>query len=286
MSRSIVALGLAAVALAACTPAVPDSGAGVGFGEYSTYDAQREAQLNGSAAPAAVGVMPGAQPIAAPGFSTETLGAAIDRAAGPAPTAATAPLPPVMAPGQTGAVIGAPIGALPAATDPLAATPAATSLDPALAPTTSLDPALAPATSLDPALAPMTSLDPMLQPAVPAAPAVDPLAVAPAPAPVAAVPVVPVIPVAPLPERTSSGAPNIVQFALTTSHPVGTPMYDRGSLQLSSPERACAKYGSSDLAQEAFLEAGGPEKDRKGLDPDGDGYACSWDPTPFRAALN
>lgn len=276
MSRSIVALGLAAVALAACTPAVPDSGAGVGFGEYSTYDAQREAQLNGSAAPAAVGVMPGAQPIAAPGFSTETLGAAIDRAAGPAPTAATAPLPPVMAPGQTGAVIGAPIGALPAATDPLAATPAATSLDPALAP----------ATSLDPALAPMTSLDPMLQPAVPAAPAVDPLAVAPAPAPVAAVPVVPVIPVAPLPERTSSGAPNIVQFALTTSHPVGTPMYDRGSLQLSSPERACAKYGSSDLAQEAFLEAGGPEKDRKGLDPDGDGYACSWDPTPFRAALN
>lgn len=276
MSRSIVALGLAAVALAACTPAVPDSGAGVGFGEYSTYDAQREAQLNGSAAPAAVGVMPGAQPIAAPGFSTETLGAAIDRAAGPAPTAATAPLPPVMAPGQTGAVIGTPIGALPAATDPLAATPAATSLDPALAP----------ATSLDPALAPMTSLDPMLQPAVPAAPAVDPLAVAPAPAPVAAVPVVPVIPVAPLPERTSSGAPNIVQFALTTSHPVGTPMYDRGSLQLSSPERACAKYGSSDLAQEAFLEAGGPEKDRKGLDPDGDGYACSWDPTPFRAALN
>ena len=38
-------------------------------------------------------------------------------------------------------------------------------------------------------------------------------------------------------------------------------------------------------AQQAFLEAGGPERDRKGLDPDGDGYACAWDPTPFRAAV-
>mgnify|MGYP000454045377 CR=1 FL=1 len=46
----------------------------------------------------------------------------------------------------------------------------------------------------------------------------------------------------------------------------------------------CAKYASADLAQEDFLQRGGPERDRKGLDPDGDGYACNWDPTPFRAA--
>ena len=32
----------------------------------------------------------------------------------------------------------------------------------------------------------------------------------------------------------------------------------------------------------AFLEAGGPKRDRKGLDPDGDGFACAWDPRPFR----
>ena len=42
---------------------------------------------------------------------------------------------------------------------------------------------------------------------------------------------------------------------------------------------------SDAAAQEAFLKAGGPERDRYGLDPDGDGFACRWDPTPFRAAI-
>ena len=45
---------------------------------------------------------------------------------------------------------------------------------------------------------------------------------------------------------------------------------------------ACARYGSPDLAQQAFLAAGGPDRDRRGLDPDGDGFACAWDPRPFR----
>ena len=31
--------------------------------------------------------------------------------------------------------------------------------------------------------------------------------------------------------------------------------------------------------------AGGPERDQFGIDPDGDGYACSWDPSPFRKAV-
>ncbi|MFD1809576.1 hypothetical protein ACFSHQ_20275 [Gemmobacter lanyuensis] len=73
---------------------------------------------------------------------------------------------------------------------------------------------------------------------------------------------------------------NVVQYALATNHAVGTPMYERSSLQLRSPEKACASYASPDQAQAAFLDAGGPDKDRKGLDPDGDGFACSWDPTP------
>ena len=49
--------------------------------------------------------------------------------------------------------------------------------------------------------------------------------------------------------------------------------------------RNCAKYVSDAAAQEAFLKTGGPERDRYGLDPDGDGFACRWDPTPFRAAI-
>lgn len=88
-----------------------------------------------------------------------------------------------------------------------------------------------------------------------------------------------------LPQRSGDSGPNIVQFALSTSHPPGTQMYARSKMGFTNADRACARFSSPDLAQEAFLAAGGPEKDRKGLDPDGDGYACAWDPMPFRAAL-
>lgn len=89
-----------------------------------------------------------------------------------------------------------------------------------------------------------------------------------------------------IPQRPdSSGGSAIVQFALQTSHPVGTQMYGRSAIRLTNTANACAKYPSADQAQIAFLEAGGPDRDRRGLDPDGDGYACGWDPSPFRAAL-
>ncbi len=89
-----------------------------------------------------------------------------------------------------------------------------------------------------------------------------------------------------LPQRAGESGPNIVEFAISTTHPVGTQMYARSSLRLNNPDSACAKFTSPDLAQEAFLQAGGPTKDRKGLDPDGDGFACAWNPVPFRSALN
>ena len=88
-----------------------------------------------------------------------------------------------------------------------------------------------------------------------------------------------------LPERTGDDGPNIVAFALATSHPVGTSIYARAGLNgAARAARNCAQYPSPDKAQEDFLARGGPKRDRKGLDPDGDGYACSWDPTPFRSA--
>jgi hypothetical protein len=88
-----------------------------------------------------------------------------------------------------------------------------------------------------------------------------------------------------LPERTGSTGPNIVEYAITTTNSVGEPMYSRSSIRLTSPEAACRRFRSPDLAQEAFLKAGGPNRDPRGLDPDGDGFACAWDPRPFRAAL-
>lgn len=235
------------LALAACAPSVPNSG--VGFG---SYDAQRESALNGGAPVVAPGAQPivggtvTAQPIgggaplagspypvptpAGQGFSTDRLGAAIDRASGAAPVAGD----------NTGAVIG---GAVGAPMDTAAGSYAPLPLSPLGA--------NAPAAAA---------------PAAPVAPVVPPVA-----------------PVAP-PQRSTSG-PNLVQYALTSSNAVGAPVYQRSSLGLRDPQKVCASYGSPDQAQTAFLEAGGPDRDRKGLDPDGDGFACTWDPTPFRNAV-
>lgn len=88
-----------------------------------------------------------------------------------------------------------------------------------------------------------------------------------------------------LPERSGQTGPNIVAYALATSHPRGTQMHSRnGRLNVERFNRVCASYGSDDQAQQAFLSNGGPERDRKGVDPDGDGYACFWNPAPFRTA--
>lgn len=87
-----------------------------------------------------------------------------------------------------------------------------------------------------------------------------------------------------LPDRTDSG-PNIVAYALQTSHPRGTQLYRRtGFNRQAKYDRACAEFATPDQAQIDFLARGGPERDRKGMDPDGDGFACTWDPTPFRRA--
>jgi hypothetical protein len=87
-----------------------------------------------------------------------------------------------------------------------------------------------------------------------------------------------------LPTRPGDTGPNIVEFALATNHAPGVQMYKRGGLKRDS-NSACGKYASPDLAQQDFLAKGGPERDRMGVDPDGDGFACSWDPRPFRTAL-
>jgi hypothetical protein len=88
-----------------------------------------------------------------------------------------------------------------------------------------------------------------------------------------------------VPVRTGPSGPNVVEYALATRHEPGVKIYQRFPIRLRSPAAACAAFASNDLAQEAFLARGGPERDPLGLDPDGDGYACGWDPRPFRAAV-
>lgn len=86
-------------------------------------------------------------------------------------------------------------------------------------------------------------------------------------------------------EAPAASGPNLFVYALSTQHDVGEERYTRRNpFRWRQWESACAEYPHQDLAQEAFLAAGGPEKDTEHMDPDGDGYACWWDPAPFRQA--
>ncbi|MGI3187172.1 hypothetical protein [Nioella aestuarii] len=87
-----------------------------------------------------------------------------------------------------------------------------------------------------------------------------------------------------VPDRPGATGPNIIEYALTTSNPLGNQVFRRSPFGQGRHERNCLAFRSDDLAQEAFLSMGGPERDRQALDPDGDGYACGWDPTVYRNA--
>ncbi len=90
-----------------------------------------------------------------------------------------------------------------------------------------------------------------------------------------------------LPQRAGDTGPNIVEYALNAPNKRGQEWYSRFVLGTMGNrfERNCASYRSPDEAQRDFLARGGPERDPKGIDPDGDGFACGWDPAPFLAAV-
>ena len=223
---------LAALAVAACEPSIPDSGAnvpdrgaGVGFGDYDEYATRREAQLNGdtTSIPAAPAVQSG--PIDGAEAQAAAAARAANSGAAPIEAAPGNPAPQIVA--NARGISGENDFTAVSATRDIAADAA------------------------------------MIQRNRAQYTVVQPEA---------------------LPKRPGSDAPNIVEYALRTTNPVGTPLYKRSGFNAEArAQRACASYSSADLAQEDFLALGGPEKDRKGLDPDGDGFACSWSPAPFRA---
>ena len=88
-----------------------------------------------------------------------------------------------------------------------------------------------------------------------------------------------------VPTRPATSGPNIVEYALNAPNRKGQEWYSRSIFSTQGRfQRNCVKYASPDAAQRDFLANGGPERDRKGLDPDGDGFACGWDPAPFLLA--
>lgn len=236
--KHILLMSAAALALAACAPTVPDSGApnpgtGVGFGDYNDYqqkEAAREAQLQGS--------LPAAQAV-----SQEPLSAA-----GQSDLAS-----------ETQAVLAATSTTKPAAVQASPSNP-----KPALVNAVGISnendfEAVGSQRSIEDDAARREALKAQYQQAE----------------------------VTAVPTRSGGNSADIVNYALNTTNPVGQSLYKRSSFNsLAKNQRNCAKYPSPDLAQAEFLAKGGPKRDRLALDPDGDGFACSWDPAPFRSAKN
>jgi len=265
--------------LAACSSA-PDPYAamntGVGFGDYQRYLREREAAPAMRNAPFSVppesrtgAILP---PAAMPSSAPSTLDAVPMRS-----------LPPVIQPAP------APLAALPPVTvTPLASVPLAA---PMAAPQTAAPAPRAVATSASFGTTPSFDAGPSVNPGV--SDEQDFRAVA-------ARETIEsdrerlarqraqyqVIEVTSVPASSERAGPDIVAFALSVSHPPGTPTYRRlNPLRWSRWENACLQFRNQDSAQEAFLAQGGPDRDPDNLDPDGDGYACWWDPTPLRQAL-
>lgn len=72
------------------------------------------------------------------------------------------------------------------------------------------------------------------------------------------------------------------RYAGTQRHAPGTAAYNRSGGSDEAAARACARYPNAEAAQLMFLSSGGPQRDPMGMDPDGDGYVCGWDPTHYR----
>ena len=229
----------------ACTQTVPNSGAGVGFQDYTTYSQSRDASLaasSGTGAPLAPST----------GFSTASAGAAIDAADGRL-------VAPVRSSPNQGVVIGSgdpvrPRGNAPAGIQVESGEVQAGNVG--ISDEQDFEAVKSRQTIQSDAerIAQNRAQYQVVQPGE-------------------------------LPQRQGDTGPNIVEYALATTHAPGVSMHKRSRLSGNRSAAACAKFGSPDLAQEAFLAKGGPNRDRLGVDPDGDGYACSWDPRPFRTAL-
>lgn len=249
-----LAVSAGLLALAACVPApVPDSGRGVGFNDYAEYElqrARREAALRGSGSTAFPQAAAGA-PVTAvqttPAISSSELAAA-----GIGGSAATAP-----------AQGGAPLSALNPAATRVPGLEASPTNPP---PVSANNPGISDEQSFD-AVASRETIESDAQRRAAQAAARQ------------------VIEPSALPVRPSDTGPNIVQYAINAPNVRGEALYSRSVLSGQGRfQRNCASYNTPDDAQRDFLARGGPERDPRGIDPDGDGFACGWDPAPFKLA--
>ncbi|MDS9467210.1 hypothetical protein RGQ15_06440 [Paracoccus sp. MBLB3053] len=76
--------------------------------------------------------------------------------------------------------------------------------------------------------------------------------------------------------------PVLVSYAYQEKQDPGTSIYKRTGGSVAAAARICSSYASAEAAQRGFIARGGPALDPRGMDPDGDGFVCGWDPRPVR----
>ncbi|MFI0395165.1 hypothetical protein [Paracoccus jiaweipingae] len=74
----------------------------------------------------------------------------------------------------------------------------------------------------------------------------------------------------------------LAQYAGAVQHQPGTRLYPRPQADPARAASACRGFATANAAQLAFLAQGGPDRDPGGMDPDGDGFVCGWDPRLYR----
>lgn len=276
MTRASLAAA-ALLVVAACVQTPNDVAEGVGFQDYQAYQARR-AMLRGETLTPPETVRPPSPVVASPVLTTGVRPVAPAASAAPAVAPATDPLAAIAANAIAAAEAGTPTAAS------RSAAPTAVALASAPAPSSSpaAPPASATASAAPPAATPRGNAgisDEQNFDAVAARETIESDAERLARMQAERVEVAPTA----LPTR-SGDTPSIVAFALETTHPVGTRLYPRNPLNRGRQAEACRAFRAPDLAQEWFLANGGPARDRRALDPDGDGFACDWNPEIYRAA--
>ena len=267
MIRSTVVVACL-LALAACNSTPNDVAEGVGFQDYAAYEARRAQLRSGATAPVTV----------APPASLAVAPPAVVQVATPVQSALPSPAPVSVAAAQPADPITTRAAAAIAAAEQASVAPPAPVLGiaaPVAAPAPTILPTnLSLASASNPGISDEQDFDAVaaretiLSDAERRERMQDQLVI--------------VQPTA-MPARNGS-TPNIIDYALSTTHAVGERAFTRNPFGQGRHERNCRAFRSHDLAQEAFLEQGGPIRDRQGLDPDGDGFACAWNPDIYRAA--
>lgn len=74
----------------------------------------------------------------------------------------------------------------------------------------------------------------------------------------------------------------LTRYAVAVSNNPGVSRFKRVGRADADTTEACSAFSGAEAAQVSFIARGGPNADPLGLDPDGDGFVCGWDPVPYR----